>query len=85
VGIIPRNEGTAYVEPFGFAVSDNLEPLANRDLFGYQFLFSPEGIFLLLIDPHRSTVCVDLSARRKPAALPLLELSEYTDLFCITE
>jgi hypothetical protein len=65
VGIIPRNEGTAYAEPFGFGVSDNLDPLANRDLFRSQFLFSPEGHFLLLIDPQRSAVCVDVLTRRK--------------------
>ncbi len=64
-GIIPRNEGTAYAEPFGYGISDTLKPLADRELFGSQFLFSPDGHFLLLIDPHRSAACIDISARRK--------------------
>ena len=65
VGIIPRNEDAAYAEPFGYGISDTLKPLADRELFGSQFLFSPDGHFLLLIDPNRSAACIDISAKRK--------------------
>src|SRR5258706_14952607 len=40
-GIIPRNEGTAYAEPFGYGVSDTLKPLADRELFGSFFNDTP--------------------------------------------
>src|SRR6266436_3041300 len=67
VGLIPRNQGTPYAEPFGYGVSYRLELLAEREvLFGPRFIFSPDAHFLLMLDrPHRSAVCVDVGARRK--------------------
>jgi hypothetical protein len=66
VGLIPRNEGTAYAEPFGYGISDALRPLADRGIFGARFLFSPDAHFLLMLDRlHRSAVCIDVTARRK--------------------
>ena len=65
VGLIPRNEGTAYAGPFGFGISDTLRPLADRGFFGARFLFSPDAHFLLMLDRlHRSAVCIDVAARR---------------------
>jgi hypothetical protein len=66
VGLVPRNEGTAYAEPFGYGISDTLKPLADRGIFGARFLFSPDAHFLLMLDRlRRSAVCIDVSARRK--------------------
>jgi len=66
VGLIPRNEGTAYAEPFGYGISDALRPLADRGIFSARFLFSPDAHFLLMLDRrHRSAVCIDVTARRK--------------------
>jgi hypothetical protein len=67
VGLIPRNEGTAYAEPFGYGISNRLELLTEREIsFGARFLFSPDAHFLMMWDhPHRSAVCVDVSVRRK--------------------
>jgi hypothetical protein len=66
IGLIPRNEGTAYAEPFGYGISDALRPLADRGVFGARFLFSPDAHFLLMLDrQHRSAVCIDVTARRK--------------------
>ena len=62
---VPRNEGTAYAEPLGYRGVNTLEDLADRELFGVGFLFSPETRFLVLNRLHRSTVCVDVNARRK--------------------
>jgi WD40 repeat protein len=62
---VPRNEGTAYAEPLGYRGVNTLEDLADRELFGVRFLFSPETRFLVLNRLHRSTVCVDVNARRK--------------------
>ena len=65
-GIIPRNEGTAYAEPFGYGFFYTLEDLANREMFGARFLFSPDSHFILMLDrAHRTAVCVDSTARRK--------------------
>jgi len=65
-GIIPRNEGTAYAEPFGYGFFYTLEDLANREIFGARFLFSPDSHFILMLDrAHRTAVCVDSTARRK--------------------
>src|SRR6266481_1940130 len=49
VGLIPRNEGTAYAEPFGYGISDALRPFADRGIFGARFLFSPYAHFLLML------------------------------------
>jgi hypothetical protein len=67
VGLIPRNEGTAYAEPFGYGISYTRELLAERGIFfGARFVFSPDAHFLLMLDrSHKSAVCVDVSARRK--------------------
>jgi WD40 repeat protein len=62
---VPRNEGTAYAEPLGYRGVNTLEDLADRELFGVRFLFSPDTRFLVLNRLHRSTVCVDVNARRK--------------------
>jgi hypothetical protein len=65
-GLIPRNEGTAYAEPFGYSFFDTLEDLADREIFGARFLFSPDSHFILMLDrAHRTAVCVDVNARRK--------------------
>ena len=64
-GFVPRNEGTAYAEPLGYRRVNTLKDLADRELFGVRFLFSPETRFLVLNRLHRSTVCVDVNARRK--------------------
>jgi len=64
--MVPRNEGTAYPEPLGYRGVDTLKDLADRELFGVRFLFSPDTRFLLMLNRlHRSTVCVDVNARRK--------------------
>jgi len=67
VGLIHRNEGTAYSEMFGYGISYTRELLAERGIFfGPRFLFSPDSRFLLMLDRlHRSVVCVDVSATRK--------------------
>ena len=67
VGLIRRNEGTAYSEMFGYGISYTLELLAERQAsFGPRFLFSPDARFLLMLDrTHKSAVCVDIKARRK--------------------
>lgn len=62
---VPRNEGTAYAEPLGYRGVNTLEDLADRELFGVRFLFSPDTRFLVLDRLQRSTVCVDVNARRK--------------------
>src|SRR6266436_175604 len=65
-GIIPRNEGSAYAMPFGYGFFYTLEDLANREIFGARFLFSPDSHFILMLDrAHRTAVCVDSTARRK--------------------
>lgn len=65
VGLVPRNEGTAYAEPFGYGIADALRPLADRGIFGARFLFSPDAHFLLMLDRrHRSAACFDATARR---------------------
>ena len=65
-GLIPRNEGTAYAEPFGYGFFYTLEDLADREIFGARFLFSPDSHFILMLDrAHRTAVCVDVNARRK--------------------
>lgn len=65
-GLVPRNEGTAYAEPFGYHVLYALQDLADRERFGARFLFSPDTRFLLMLNRlHRSTVCVDVQAKRK--------------------
>jgi hypothetical protein len=65
-GLIPRNEGTAYAEPFGYGFFHTLEDLADREIFGARFLFSPDSHFILMLDrTHRSAVCIDVNARRK--------------------
>lgn len=77
VGLIPRNEGTAYAEPFGYGISDALRPLADRGIFGARFLFSPDAHFLLMLDRlHRSAVCIDVTARRK-IDCPSLDYSRF--------
>lgn len=65
--IVPRSEGTtAYAEPLGYYGVPTLKVLADRELFGVRFLFSPEARFLLMLNRvHRSMVCVDVNARRK--------------------
>jgi len=65
IEFVPRNEATAYAEPLGYRGVNTLEDLADRELFGVRFLFSPEMRFLVLNRLHRSTVCVDVNARRK--------------------
>ena len=62
---VPRNEGTAYAEPLGYRRVNTLKDLADRELFGVRFLFSPDTRFLVLNRLHRSTVCVDVNAKRK--------------------
>jgi hypothetical protein len=66
VGLIHRNESTAYSEMFGYGISYTRELLAERGtFFGPRFLFSPDSHFLLMLDrAHRSAVCVDVSAKR---------------------
>jgi hypothetical protein len=65
--IVPRNEGTtAYAEPLGYRPVYTLKVLADQELFGVRFLFSPEARFLIMLNRvHRSMVCVDVDARRK--------------------
>ena len=64
--MVRRNEGTPYAEPLGYRGVDLLKYLADRELFGVRFLFSPDTRFLLMLNRlHRSTVCVDVNARRK--------------------
>jgi hypothetical protein len=66
IGFIPRNERTAYAEPFGYRVFYTLKDLADRERFGARFFFSPDTRFLLMLNRlHRSTVCVDVDAKRK--------------------
>ncbi|SRR6266702_7405920 len=66
IGFIPRDEGTAYAEPFGYRMFHTLQHLADRERFGARFLFSPDTRFLLMLNRlHRSTVCVDVQAKRK--------------------
>jgi hypothetical protein len=67
VGLVHRNEGTAYSEMFGYGISYTRELLAERGtFFGPRFLFSPDAHFLLALDrEHRSAVCIDVSAKRK--------------------
>jgi hypothetical protein len=68
VGLIPRNEGTAYAEPFGYGLTDALMPLADRGIFSARFLFSPDAHFLLmLVRGDKKAACVDVTARRKIA------------------
>jgi len=65
IGLIPRNQGTAYAEPFGYGLY-TLEDLADREIFGARFIFSPDSGFLLMLNRlHRSAVCVDVNASRK--------------------
>src|SRR6267143_4892732 len=65
-GLIPRNEGKAYAEPFGYGFFYTLEDLADREIFGARFLFSPDSHFILMLDrAHRTAACVDVNARRK--------------------
>ena len=65
-GLIPRNEGTVYAEPFGYGFFHALKDLADRGVFGARFLFSPDSHFILMLDrAHRRAVCVDVNARRK--------------------
>jgi hypothetical protein len=65
--IVPRNEGTtAYAEPLGYRGVNTLKVLADQELFGVRFLFSPDARFLIMLNRvHRSMVCVDVDARRK--------------------
>jgi hypothetical protein len=72
IGINPRNDGTAYAEPFGYGISYSLEQLAGRDLFGSQFLFSPDNHYLLLQE-HGSIACFDLKERQNVGCPGLLE------------
>jgi hypothetical protein len=66
IGFLPRNERTAYAEPFGYRVFYTLKDLADRERFGARFLFSRDAGFLLMLNRlHRSTVCVDVHARQK--------------------
>lgn len=66
VGLILRNERTAYAEPFGYGISDAPRSLTDRGIFGARFLFSPDAHFLLMLDRrHSIAVCVDATARRK--------------------
>jgi hypothetical protein len=67
VGLVHRNEDTAYSEMFGYGRSYTRELLAERGtFFGPRFLFSPDAHFLLMLDrTHRSAVCVDVSAKQK--------------------
>src|ERR1700730_9038935 len=65
-GLMPPSEGTAYAEPFGYGFFYTLEDLADREIFGARFLFSPDSHFILMLDrAHRTAVCVDVNARRK--------------------
>ncbi len=57
VGILPNsgspvpvrlNFQSAFSEPFGFTLSDSLNRLANRKVFRFPAVFSPDGSFVLL-------------------------------------
>ena len=83
-GFVPRNEGTAYAEPLGYRGVNTLKDLADRELFGVRFLFSPETRFLVLNRLHRSAVCVDVNARRK-ISCPGVIRSRWNATICFVE
>lgn len=65
VGLIPLSQETGYAEPFGYLVSDTLEPLAGRGIFPARLLFSPGGHFLVAVESSRAPVCLDLVETRR--------------------
>ena len=81
LGLIPRSENTVYAEAFGYEVSD-LEPLADRGVFGARFIFSPDSRFLILARRRENLVCIDVRERKKLECLPrVLDNSNITISF----
>ena len=61
---IPLDHDTPFAGPFGFTLSHDMKPIANRDINSLPMRFSPDGGTLIAGDV-RDAVRVDLVGRRK--------------------
>jgi hypothetical protein len=64
VVLIPLDLDTPFAGPFGFTLSHDMKPVANRAINGLPMRFSPDGSTLIAGDV-RDAVRVDLVGRRK--------------------